>query len=145
FIVDNLHVMNNGIVASVIRKMRFLEDEWGCKPLLLVGNYNIELIRINVMLKYGGQKPDQNQFNQSARVFGVYDYFQHSYAPEIQETEYGVKLGDGESCVLKENQVYEIYKNGEHIRTEYYTGLFGRLRIIERIAGGRLVRRVYFD
>ncbi|MDR1560601.1 MAG: hypothetical protein LBS84_13105, partial [Clostridiales bacterium] len=92
FLVDNLHVMHNGIIASVIRKMRFMEDEWGYRPLLLVGNYNIELQRMNIMLKYGGYKSDQTQFNESARVLSVYDHFQRSYTPEVNETEYGFNL-----------------------------------------------------
>ena len=145
FLVDNLHVLHNGIIASVVRKMRFMEDEWGYKPLLLVGCYNIELQRINVMLKYGGQKSDQTQFNQSARVLGVYDHFQRSYTPEVDETEYGLKLSDGESSVEKDNNKYDIYKDGEHIRTEHYTGLFGRLRMVERLSEGKVAKRVYYD
>ena len=145
FLVDNLHVMHNGIIASVIRKMRFLEDEWNYRPLLLVGNYNIELQRMNVMLKFGGRKADQTQFSQAARILGVYNHFQRSYMSETKEVEYELKLDEGESSVQKDNNIYEIYKNGEHIRTESYTGLFGRLRSVERLSAGKPDKRIYYD
>ncbi|MDR1558146.1 MAG: glycosyltransferase, partial [Clostridiales bacterium] len=51
----------------------------------------------------------------------------------------------GESAKQTGDNVYEVYKDGEHIRTEYFTGLFGRLRLVERISGGKPAKRVYYD
>lgn len=144
FLIDNLLITQNAIVAGVIRKMHIIEDAWGCKPLLLVCNYNIELQRMNVMLRFDSQRPEQAPFGGSSRILGVYNHFQRSYAPEAEETEYSRKLSDGESSVQK-NNIYEIYKNNRHIRTEHYTGLFGRLRMVERLDGGKPVRRVFYD
>jgi len=145
FLVDNVKVRHNGVIASVIRKMRFIEDSWGYRPLLLVGNYNIELLWTQIMLTRPSLKPDQTQFSGTARIIGVYNYFQQTYSPNITETEYTLKLDDGESSVMKESNVYEIYKNGEHIRTESYTGLFGRLRQVEYLSDGKPEKRVYYD
>jgi len=145
FLVENMHIMTNGIVASVIRKMRFLEDTWGYKPLLLVGGYNIELLRMNVMMKFGGQKQDQNKFTENARILGVFDHFQKAYAPSVIETDYGLTLGEGETSTDAENGIYDIYKDGEHVRKEYYTGLFGRLRKVERLVDGKVHKRIFYD
>jgi poly(glycerol-phosphate) alpha-glucosyltransferase len=145
FLVNNLQVMHNGIISSVIRKMRFMEDEWGYNPLLLISDYNIELQRIKIMLKFGMREADQTQFNKSARILNVYDHFQRSYAPDVKEAEYGLNLGEGESASQTDDNIYEIFKDGKHIRTEYFTGLFGRLRLVERISGGKPARRIYYD
>ena len=145
FLVDNLHVMHNGIIASVIRKLRFMEDVWGYKPLLLVGNYNIEFKRMNILLKYGGQQPDQTHFSESARILNVFEYFQKAYVPEVTEAEYSLNLSEGETSKQTGNNVYAIYKNDEHIRTEYFIGLFGRLRMLEHFSGGKVNKRVFFD
>ena len=145
FLIDNLHVMYNRIAAGVIRKMHFMESEWGCKPLLLVGNFNIELQRMNIMLNFNGHQPDQTQFIESARILGVYNYFQHSDTPDSGETENCLTLNDGESSVQKKENIYEIYKNGKHIRTEHYTGFFGKLRMVERFSGEKLINRVFYD
>jgi hypothetical protein len=42
FIVNNLFVMQNGINQSIVRKMKFMEEAWGYRPLLLVAEYNAD-------------------------------------------------------------------------------------------------------
>jgi len=145
FLVDNLHVMHNGIIASVIRKMGFIEEAWGYKPLILVGNYNIELQRMNIMLRSPGDKPDKTRFSESARILGVYDYFQRSYLPDIDVAKYNLNLKEGESSREIKDNIYEIYSDGKHIRTEYFLGLFGRLRKMEHLLNGKLYKCVYYD
>jgi hypothetical protein len=43
FIVESVNMKNNGITESVLRKIKFIEDNWGHRPILLTANHNVQL------------------------------------------------------------------------------------------------------
>jgi poly(glycerol-phosphate) alpha-glucosyltransferase len=150
FIVDNLFVMQNGINQSIVRKMKFMEDAWGYKPLLLVAEYNADLNRIHNMLEYADFTGDQVHLNRGSRIAGVYDYFQKSYPDDLPVTEYA-RMDDGgtdsKGFTYKRlsPDIDMVYAGETLARMEYYTGFQSRLRLVERFEQGKKTKSVFYD
>jgi len=78
FVVEDLKLKNNGIVESVMRKIKFIQDAWGIEPILLTAAHNISLSLLEI--HFGEEQTEgQTRFNEGTRVFSVFDYFQNSY------------------------------------------------------------------
>ncbi|MDR1914050.1 MAG: glycosyltransferase [Clostridiales bacterium] len=145
FIVENLMLKNNGILNSILRKMRFMYEELGYKTTLLVCNYAATLLQVNVILKSDNSKIKSANLSQDANIIGLFYYFQKSFKDNIEEIEYNLTLDEGETKEEISPKVYKIYKDGAHIRTEHFTGLDYRLRMIDKFSDGKHTKTIFYD
>ena len=129
FLVENILIQQNGVVQSVIRKAKLVAEEWGCRPIILNGDFNNQLI-VYRLLQDESNEEKETSFNSSVHVFSVFDYFQHSYPYVSGVGEIDYKPGDGSDGLEYKEALpneYRVYKDGFHFKTEYFLGLFNRL------------------
>jgi poly(glycerol-phosphate) alpha-glucosyltransferase len=136
FILENAFSVRNGAVASVLRKVKLMEDKWGYKPLILVCSYDVELRRFLLGLRRDGLSDNQVRLNKGSRVLNVYDYFQKSYADNLGLKTVYHKDGKG---------VIDVYEGGKTVKKEHYTGIAGALCLTEEFKGGEKVRETVYD
>ncbi|MDR1531498.1 MAG: glycosyltransferase [Clostridiales bacterium] len=145
-VTEDFYYIQNGVIQSVIRKSKFMEEAWGYSPLILVSEYNIDLNRIKNMLQYADYTEEQTSLNKNARVLSVYDYFQKSYSEGLEVIEY--KRGDGSDGLAYlevEKNVFEVRDKGGLIRREFYTGFKERLRQVIRYENGKKSKTIFYD
>jgi len=145
FILSNFSHKGTGITNSVIRKVNMMEDMWGYRPLILVCEHNLELRRINTVLKHSGYNDNQVRLNKGTRLLSVYDYFQKAYSEDLQTAVAYKKADDGDRYVEISENVYEVYDGETLVRKEYFTGHSDGLRQIEYFKYGKREKGVYYD
>jgi hypothetical protein len=140
-IIDNLYGMDNGVSASVIRKIKFIEDTWNFKTTLFIPAYNVELNYIKQNLEYGNRKSEQVLFNKGAKIINLFEYLQKTpqYDEETETIEYKFDESGGIEYRNIGNNIFEVYDGPYMIRREYYTGLGSCLRKIERLDGNGII------
>jgi poly(glycerol-phosphate) alpha-glucosyltransferase len=144
-IVQNMSMVRNGILNSVLRKVKIMEDEWNYYPLVVAAEYNINLKWVDLNLKYGDHTGDQIHLNQNSRVLGVYNHFQESYPDGAVEMDYGLSQNPDETYKPIGHNMFQVYRGETHVRDEYYIGLGGKLRLVNRYEAGKKQKSIYYD
>ncbi|MDR1533270.1 MAG: glycosyltransferase [Clostridiales bacterium] len=137
FIVESINYKNNGITESVMRKIKFIEDAWGYRPILLTANYNAHLSLWEYFFSEGGQSETQTRLNMGTRVFGVFDYFQdcYPYNPSYNILEHPKRGNPDLQYREIVKNVFEVYDDGRLLRREHFTAAGERLQLIEIVDG----------
>ncbi len=146
FIMSTLNATRNGIMNSVLRKVKLMEDRWNYKPLLVFSDHNLDLRRLNLILKNADYSDSQIKLNKGTRIVSVYDYFQKAYDRTVEKiVKYTRDESDGTRYIPIAKNIYDVFKGDELVRREFFNGLGDRLRLIERFEEGVKVRGVYYD
>ena len=74
FIGQSIGYQNDGVMESVLRKIKFIEDAWAHRPILLTADYNLYLGHIESRFSDETKKEGQTRLNPDTRIFGVFDY-----------------------------------------------------------------------
>ncbi len=136
FILENAYSVRNGAVSSVFRKVKLMEDRWGYKPLVLVCGYDSELRRFLLGLRRDGLSDNQVRLNKGTRILNVYDYFQKSYADNLElKTVYHQ---EGRTVV-------DVFEGETLVKKEHYTGIAGALCLSEDFENEVKIRETVYD
>jgi poly(glycerol-phosphate) alpha-glucosyltransferase len=139
FVLENLSTSRNGVINSVLNKVKFMEDRWGYSPMILVCCHNIELRRIAMSLRRA------EKISSRTRVMGVYDYLQGSYGPGLENKAVFEAAKDGARRVETNEDEYDVYEGDVLARKEYFEGHNKSLRLVERMEGGKRAEGTYYD
>ena len=148
FIVSQMFMTTNGISTSVRRRMRLMEDEWGFYPTLLVVRYDPELWTTKAYLE-ADTDGRERILNPGSRFIGLFEYLCNAYPlnknikPVIYER---CTASPGVMYEESAPNVYNVFMNGVHTETQFFTANNGRLRRIEKFdAAGTRLSTTWFD
>ncbi len=144
FILAKMNFVPNGVMNSVLRKTKLMEEKWGYSPIILVCDHNIDLRCVSLYLRQS-EEGNPSKMKARTRMLGVYDYFQRSYAPNLENKAVFEKAKDGTRYEEVGKGVYDVYNGDELVRKEYFTGYKKCLRLVESIEGRRRAEGVYYD
>ncbi len=136
FILENAFSVRSGVVSSVFRKVKLMEDNWGYRPLILTCGYDTEFRRFHIGLRRQGAGGRQVRLNRVSRLINVYDYFQKSYADGLELRTVYHKDGAG---------VFDRRAGGGLVIKEHYTGIAGALCLAQELINGELVKETVYD
>ncbi|MDR1704884.1 MAG: glycosyltransferase, partial [Clostridiales bacterium] len=120
FILSNMIVGGSGVINSVLRKAQLMEETWGARPLILTCSHNIELRRVTKALRAADGK--KTGLGRHTKVINAYEYFQHSYAPGLENKAVYPDLSSDDYRRTEDKAVYEVLRDGVPVRREFFTG-----------------------
>jgi poly(glycerol-phosphate) alpha-glucosyltransferase len=144
FIMTRMFIVQNGIMNSVLRKAKLMEEHWGYNPMILICDHNIELHSTELLLR-GSWDGSPAKLRPRTKMLGVYDYFQGSYAEGLENKAVFEKAGDGTRYEELSQGVYDVYDGDVLVRKEYFNGYDKCLRLVERIEDGKRTEGLYYD
>jgi poly(glycerol-phosphate) alpha-glucosyltransferase len=145
FIAQNFYPTRNGIMVSILNKVNKMQEIWGYSPLILICDRNLELPKIRAVLKNAADSGSKLSMNEDTRIVSVYEYFQKSYSAGLESRAVYYKANSGERYVEVSPSVHEVYDGDVLVRKEFFTGLNGSLRQVERYEDGKRIKSVFYD
>ena len=138
----------NGVSTSIMRKMRYMEESWGIRPMLLLTKYDPNVwVRMAYLQSDWEDKPASLTHN--ACVVGMFEYLCDAYPlrKDIKTVVYKrCEPISGATYEEVEPNVYKVFMNGLHTETQSFNVSNGRLRTVERFNGsGVRINTTCFD
>lgn len=166
FILTAILTKRTGYIDSVLRKIRLMEEKWGYSPILLTTGHNLEHRKALMWLQTASAEQTAlgtGAIGARTRVFNVYEYYQNSYAPglenkavyeqDILESNTAAKDEEATGTTTtsatnsKTNNDAKDEKKADQATTRrYYTGSLGSLRVERSFDdNGNKLKDIFYD
>jgi len=134
FILSGIITKRTGYIDSVLRKIKLMEEKWNYKPILMTCIHNIDQRQAQTWLNTAGV--GQVKLGADTRIFNVYEYFQKSYADDLEN-----------KAVYSEEDADKIIGNieeGVEVK-KLFLGYMGSLRMVRYFKNGNADKDLVYD